>query len=72
MDENGRPTEKIVTVRLPLELLARIDFVTRNIDSMILVNRSAAIRDALQKWLPVQEQRLIELGIITPKKAPQK
>lgn len=59
----------MITARLPDDLVKRVDFVAKNTDSEVIVSRSAAIRDALHAWLPKQEQRLVELGIISPKKA---
>jgi metal-responsive CopG/Arc/MetJ family transcriptional regulator len=58
----------MVSARLPAALVARVDFVARNIDNDDVKNRSVAIEIALQEWLPKQEQRLEQLGIL-PKKA---
>lgn len=58
----------MVSARLPAALVARVDFVARNIDSEHVKNRSVAIEIALQEWLPKQEQRLEQLGVL-PKKA---
>lgn len=58
----------MVSARLPTPLVARVDFVTRNIDNDQLITRSAAVAAALEAWLPAQEERLAELGLI-PKKA---
>lgn len=58
----------MVSARLATALVARVDFVTRNIDNDHLVTRSAAVAAALEAWLPTQEERLAELGLI-PKKA---
>jgi predicted transcriptional regulator len=57
----------MVSARLPTALVERVDFVTRNIDSDSLITRSAAVAAALEAWLPAQEERLAELGLI-PKK----
>lgn len=57
----------MISARLPAALVARVDFVHRNLDTAP-DNRSLAIQHALEAWLPAQEQRLVELGII-PKKA---
>lgn len=56
----------MVSIRLPAALVARADYVARNTDGDI-TSRSAALRAALEGWLPAQEQRLTELGIL-PKK----
>lgn len=56
----------MVSARLPAALVARADFVARNTDGDIK-NRSAALQAALEEWLPEQEQRLVELGVITKK-----
>lgn len=56
-----------VSARLPADLMARVDFVVRNSDPEIVKNRSAALSMALAIWLPNEETRLVNLGII-PKK----
>jgi metal-responsive CopG/Arc/MetJ family transcriptional regulator len=56
----------MVSARLTDVLVARVDFVVRNIDSDVS-NRSLAVQAAIEAWLPTQEQRLVELGIL-PKK----
>lgn len=48
-------------------VISRVDFIVRNIDSEVVKNRSAALLAALEAWLPGQEDRLRELGIL-PKK----
>lgn len=57
----------MVSARVPAAVVARVDFVVRNIDSEAVNNRSAALLAALEAWLPGQERRLEELGIITKK-----
>lgn len=57
----------MVSARLPASLVDRVDYVTRNTDGDA-TNRSLAIQAALEGWLPGQEQRLEQLGILTPKK----
>lgn len=57
----------MVSVRLPAALVARADYIARNHEGDIK-NRSTAIRAALEGWLPGQEERLVQLGIM-PKKA---
>ena len=58
----------MVSARLTDVLVARVDFVVRNIDSDVS-NRSLAVQAAIEAWLPSQEKRLIELGILpAPKK----
>lgn len=64
------PERKMISVRLPAALVARVDFVARNIDSEAIKDRSKALHAALERWLPAQEDRLRELGIL-PKKARQ-
>lgn len=59
----------MVSGRLPAALVERVDYVTRNIDSEAIKNRSAAIREALEAWLPACENRLRELGVLAPTKA---
>lgn len=59
--------DKRVDARLPTALVARVDYVVRNTEGEIK-NRSSALRVALESWLPGQEQRLEQLGIL-PKKA---
>ena len=62
-----RKKSLMVSARLPAGLVERVDFVTRNTDSESVKNRSTAVRAALEGWLPGQEQRLVDLGIITKK-----
>jgi predicted DNA-binding protein len=57
----------MVSGRLPAALVERVDYVTRNIDSETIKNRSAALREALEAWLPGCEDRLRELGILATK-----
>jgi predicted DNA-binding protein len=59
----------MISGRLPKGLVERLDYVTRNIDSETVKNRSAALREALEAWLPGREDRLRELGILGAKKA---
>jgi Arc/MetJ-type ribon-helix-helix transcriptional regulator len=56
----------MVSVRLPAALVARADYVARNTDGEVK-NRSSALRAALENWLPGQEDRLRELGILAKK-----
>jgi predicted DNA-binding protein len=58
----------MISGRLPKALVERLDYVTRNIDSETVKNRSAALREALEAWLPGREDRLRELGILSAKK----
>jgi predicted DNA-binding protein len=63
-------TEKktiMISGRLPAALVERVDYVTRNIDSDTIKNRSAALREALEAWLPGCEDRLRALGIMAVK-----
>lgn len=57
----------MISGRLPKALVERLDYVTRNIDSDTIKNRSAALREALEAWLPGCEDRLRELGVMAPK-----
>jgi predicted DNA-binding protein len=57
----------MISGRLPVALVERLDYVTRNIDSETIKNRSAALREALEVWLPRCEDRLRELGVMTAK-----
>jgi predicted DNA-binding protein len=65
------PERKTVMIsgRLPVALVERLDYVIRNIDSETVKNRSAALREALEAWLPGCEDRLRELGVLSAKKA---
>lgn len=56
----------MVSARLPETLVERVDFIVRNVDTHPY-NRSAAVQLALEAWLPAQEQRLTELGILQKK-----
>jgi predicted DNA-binding protein len=57
----------MISGRLPVALVERLDYVTRNIDSGTVKNRSAALREALEAWLPGCEDRLRELGVLAKK-----
>ena len=57
----------MVSVRLPVALVARVDFVVRNSEPEMVKNRTAAVASALVAWLPLEETRLQNLGVI-PKK----
>jgi len=57
----------MISGRLPVALVDRLDYVTRNIDSETIKNRSAALRAALEVWLPGCEDRLRELGVLAKK-----
>ena len=58
---------KMISVRLPKELVARVDFVARNAPGPVK-NRSTAVLAALKEWLSGQEKGLADLGLL-PKKA---
>lgn len=60
----------MVSARLPGELVDRVDYVARNIDSQTVKNRSTALREALEAWLPGCEDRLRELGVLAKKARP--
>lgn len=57
----------MISARLPTALVERVDYVTRNIESETINNRSTAVRAAVEAWLPGQEQRLTELGVLQKK-----
>jgi hypothetical protein len=57
-----------VCVRIPQPVFERLSFVARNTDDPAVVNLSKGVCEAVLAWLPKQEQRLSDLGII-PKKA---
>lgn len=57
----------MISGRLPAALVERVDYVVRNIDSDTIKNRSTALREALEAWLPGREDRLRELGILAKK-----
>lgn len=57
----------MISARLPAVLVERLDYVARNIDSKTVKNRSTALREALELWLPGCEDRLRELGVLAKK-----
>ncbi len=57
---------QMVSGRLPSALVTRVDFVARNAEGDVK-NRSGALRAALEAWLPGQEDRLRELGVLAKK-----
>jgi metal-responsive CopG/Arc/MetJ family transcriptional regulator len=67
MDEERKSI--MVSTRLPVELVARADFIVRNTDGDIK-SRSRAVLAALQAWLPIQEKKLENLGVISKKAHP--
>ena len=62
-----RKKSTMVSARLPAVLVERVDYVTRNTDSETVKNRSTAVRAALEGWLPGQEDRLREFGVLAKK-----
>lgn len=56
----------MVSVRLPTALVARADYVVRNNDGDVK-DRSAALRAAVEAWLPGREDKLRELGVLAKK-----
>lgn len=58
----------MVSARMPSVLIARADFVARNTDAEGIKNRSTVLQASLEAWLPGQEKRLEDLGVL-PKKA---
>ena len=58
----------MISARLPITLVERVDFVARNIDSDVLATRSAVLLAALEFWLPSAEDRLRALGVVPPKR----
>lgn len=57
-----------VCARLPKTLMERVDYVVRNSEPEQVKNRSTALQLALLAWLPTEEKRLMQLGVL-PKKA---
>lgn len=57
-----------VSARMPKALVERVDFVVRNSEPEAIRNRSTALQLALEAWLPSEETRLSNLGLL-PKKA---
>lgn len=62
---------KMISVRLPVALRDRVDFVARNNDSETIKDRSSAIIAAVEGWLPGQEDEIRARGVTVPKKAPR-
>lgn len=58
----------MVTVRLPPDVLDRVDFIARNTDKETIAHRSDAIRVAIEEWLPKEEKHLMGLGIAVSQK----
>lgn len=57
----------MISVRLPVALVTRVDFIARNTTSEATANRSKALHAAVEAWVPTQEKRLTELGVIEKK-----
>lgn len=58
---------KMASLRLPAALLVRLDFIARNTDAGPVKNRSAAVRAAIEAWLPGQEKELESRGVLSKK-----
>jgi metal-responsive CopG/Arc/MetJ family transcriptional regulator len=58
----------MISLRLPADLVERLDYVTRN-NARDIRSRSEAIHCAILAWLPAEEARLTSLGLTPPKKA---
>ena len=56
----------MISARMPADLIKRVDFVARNIDSDALATRTMVITAAVESWLPEAEKRLCELGVPPP------
>lgn len=62
------PERKImISARVSAALVTRLDFVARNSDHPSVKNRSTAVCVALETWLKAQEDRLVELGVLSKK-----
>lgn len=58
----------MISARLPGPLVERVDYVTRNTEGDV-TNRSEAVREALEGWLPGQEREIEgRLGASSQKK----
>jgi metal-responsive CopG/Arc/MetJ family transcriptional regulator len=57
----------MISTRVPAELLARVDYVVRNSEPETVKNRSTAVLAALLTWLPNEETRLTNLGVLQKK-----
>jgi hypothetical protein len=64
---NTERKSAMITARLPVTLVTRLDYVARNIDGDKVKNRSTALLAAIEAWLPGQENRLVELGVLSKK-----
>lgn len=65
MAKNSKST--MVSARVPVELIGRVDFAVRNTTSENVNNRSDAVAEALANWADGQEQEFKRLGIEIPK-----
>lgn len=60
--------EKImISARLPVSLVARVDFVARNTDDGPVKNRSTAMQAAVETWLQSEETKLEARGLLQKK-----
>lgn len=57
----------MISARVPAALVVRLDYVARNTENTAVKNRSTAVLAALETWLAAQEQRLVDLGVISKK-----
>jgi len=55
----GGRKSTMISARVPTPLVERVDYVTRNTEGGA-TDRSTAVREALQQWLPEQEREIGE------------
>jgi metal-responsive CopG/Arc/MetJ family transcriptional regulator len=62
----SRARKIMISVRLPVSLVGRLDYVVRNTD-VERATRSSEIQAAIESWLASCERRFRELGLDPPK-----
>jgi len=62
---------RMVSARVSIAVVARVDFVVRNTTGSDTRSRSAALHTALEYWLNVKENELYAQGVLPAKKAPR-
>lgn len=55
----------MISVRLPVDLIKRLDFIVRN-DEQDTATRSSEVQAAIESWLDSRERRMRELGLEPP------
>jgi predicted DNA-binding protein len=62
----SRARKTMISLRLPVSLVDRLDYVVRNTD-VCPATRSSEIQEAIELWLRSREDQLRKLGLEPPR-----